>query len=66
MKITFRNGFEMNEKELNKKTLDELYDIHCDLVNGYNHYNDKGEIDRLETYINIRAEQEKEYLVEAI
>ncbi|WP_277229738.1 hypothetical protein [Romboutsia timonensis] len=60
MKITFRNGFEMTQRELNRKTIDELYDIHCDLVNSYNHYNDKGEIDRLETYIECRLEEERE------
>lgn len=65
MKITFRNGFEMNKRELDKKTIDELYDVHCDLVNSYNHYNDKGEIDKLELYIECRLEEENEF-VEAI
>lgn len=65
MKIVFKNGFEMNERELNKKSIDELYDVHCDLINSYNHYNDKGEIDKLESYIEYRLELEKEF-VEAI
>lgn len=59
MKITFRNGFTMNNKELSKKTIEELYDIHSDLVNSYNHYNDKGVIDKLESYIECRLEQEE-------
>lgn len=59
MKITFRNGFTMNNKELSKKTIEELYDIHSDLVNSYNHHNDKGVIDKLESYIECRLEQEE-------
>lgn len=58
MKITFRNGFTMNNRELDKKTLDELYDIHSDLVNSYNHHNDKGVIDKLESYIQCRVLEE--------
>lgn len=60
MKITFRNGFEIKKAELAKKTLDELYDLHKDLMADYTHYDDKGVIDKLETYIEIRAEEEAE------
>lgn len=58
MKITFRNGFEIKNAELAKKSLDELYDLHKDLVADYTHYDDKGVIDKFETYIEIRAEEE--------
>lgn len=58
MKITFRNGFEIKNAELAKKSLEELYDLHRDLVADYTHYDDKGVIDKLETYIEIRAEEE--------
>lgn len=61
MKIVFKNGFEMNKRELDKKSIDELYDVHCDLVNSYNHHNDKGEIDKLESYIECRLEKEREF-----
>lgn len=62
MKITFRNGFEIKRAELEKKSLDELYDLHKDLVASYTHYDDKGVIDKLETYIEMRAEEELESL----
>lgn len=62
MKITFKNGFEIKKAELEKKSLDELYDLHKDLVASYTHYDDKGVIDKLETYIEIRAEEELESL----
>lgn len=61
MKIVFKNGFEMNKKELDKKSIEELYDVHCDLIISYNHHNDKGEIDKLESYIESRLEEEKEF-----
>lgn len=61
MKITFKNGFVMKQNELNKKTIDELYDIHKDLINDYNHYNDKGVIEKFECYIDSRIELEKEF-----
>ena len=61
MKIVFKNGFEMNKKELDEKSIEELYDVHCDLIISYNHYNDKGEIDKLESYIESRLEEEKEF-----
>lgn len=51
----------MNKRELDKKSIDELYDVHCDLVNSYNHHNDKGEIDKLESYIECRLEEEREF-----
>lgn len=63
MKITFRNGFEIKNAELAKKSLDELYDLHRDLVADYTHYNDKGVIDKLETYIEIRAEEESAFAI---
>lgn len=63
MKITFRNGFEIKNTELAKKSLDELYDLHRDLVADYTHYDDKGVIDKLETYIEIRAEEESAFAV---
>ena len=61
MKIVFKNRFEINKKKLNKKSIEELYDVHCDLIISYNHYNDKGEIDKLESYIESRLEEEKEF-----
>lgn len=63
MKITFRNGFEIKNAELAKKSLDELYDLHRDLVADYTHYDDKGVIDKLETYIEIRAEEESTFAI---
>lgn len=63
MRITFKNGFEMTKRELEKKTIDELYDVYYDLMNSYNHYNDKGEIDKLEQYINCRIEDENSSLI---
>lgn len=62
MKITFRNGFEIKKAELAKKSLEELYDLHRDLVADYTHYDDKGVIDKLETYIEMRAEEEAKVL----
>ena len=61
MKKVFKNGLEINKKELDKKSIEELYDVHCDLIISYNHYNDKGEIDKLESYIESRLEEEKEF-----
>lgn len=61
MKITFRNGFEIRNSELEKKSIEELYDLHRDLVADYTHYNDKGVLDKLETYIEMRAEEEIEF-----
>ena len=61
MKITFRNGFEIRNTELEKKSIEELYDLHRDLVADYTHYDDKGVLDKLETYIEMRAEEEIEF-----
>lgn len=66
MKITFRNGFEIKKAELERKSIEELYDLHRDLVADYTHYDDKGVIDKLETYIEIRAEEEAEYTTLAV
>ena len=61
MKITFRNGFEIRNTELEKKSIEELYDLHRDLVADYTHYDDKGVLDKLETYTEMRAEEEIEF-----
>lgn len=66
MKITFRNGFGIKKAELERKSIEELYDLHRDLVADYTHYDDKGVIDKLETYIEMRAEEEAEYATLAI
>lgn len=58
MRIRFKNGFEITKKELDRKTIDELYDIHQDLNNSYAHGNDKGQLDILEGYIEERALKE--------
>ena len=63
MRITFRNGFEMTKRELDKKTVEELYDVHCDLCVSYSNHEDKGEIDKLELYINDRIEKEYAVLI---
>lgn len=54
--ITYKNGLKISKKELERKTLDELYSLHSDLVTSYGHGGGSNELDKLESYIDFRIE----------
>lgn len=56
--IRFKNGFTITKKELERKTLEELYSIHSDLITSYGYGGGSNELDKLESYIDSRILQE--------
>lgn len=60
--VRFKNGFTISNKELEKKTLEELYSIHSDLITSYGHGGGTSQLEMLERYIDARIEQENEIL----
>lgn len=60
--IKFKNGFTVTKKELDKKTLDELYSLHSDLITSYGYGGGSNELDKFESYLNYRINIENEVL----
>ena len=56
--IRFKNGFTITKKELERKTLEELYSLHSDLVTSYGHGGGSNELDKLESIIDARILEE--------
>lgn len=56
--IKFKNGFMITKKELERKTLEELYSLHQDLIVSYGHGGGSNELDKLESYIDKRILEE--------